>query len=37
VVDLWQRTDRPPNVHVGVELDAAAFFDLLFERVTALR
>jgi inosine-uridine nucleoside N-ribohydrolase len=37
VVDLWQRTARPPNVHVGVELDAAAFFDLLFERVTALR
>lgn len=36
VVDLWRRTRRPPNVHVGVDLDAGAFFDLLLERIAAL-
>jgi inosine-uridine nucleoside N-ribohydrolase len=36
VVDLWRRTDRPPNTHVGVDLDAGAFFDLLVERIAAL-
>ena len=36
VVDLWNRTDRVPNAHVGVELDAAAFFDLLVERIASL-
>jgi pyrimidine-specific ribonucleoside hydrolase len=36
VVDLWQRTDRPQNVHVGVDLDAPAFFDLLVERIGRL-
>jgi inosine-uridine nucleoside N-ribohydrolase len=36
VVDLWQRTDRPPNAHVGVDLDAERFFDLLVERIAAL-
>jgi inosine-uridine nucleoside N-ribohydrolase len=36
VVDLWRRTERPPNAHVGVELDAAAFFDLLVERIGSL-
>jgi purine nucleosidase len=36
VVDLWRRTDRPPNVHVGVELDTDAFFDLLVERIASL-
>ena len=36
VVDLWERTDRPANVHVGVDLDADAFFDLLVERITSL-
>jgi inosine-uridine nucleoside N-ribohydrolase len=36
VVDLWQRTDRAPNAHVGVELNSAAFFDLLVERIAAL-
>jgi len=33
VVDLWRRTDRPPNAHVGVDLDTDAFFDLLVERI----
>jgi inosine-uridine nucleoside N-ribohydrolase len=36
VVDLWQRTERPPNVRVGVELDTEGFFDLLVERIAAL-
>jgi inosine-uridine nucleoside N-ribohydrolase len=33
VVDLWKRTDRPPNAHVGVGLDVDGFFDLLVERI----
>jgi inosine-uridine nucleoside N-ribohydrolase len=37
VVDLWRRTDREPNAHVGVALDAGAFFDLLVERIASLR
>jgi inosine-uridine nucleoside N-ribohydrolase len=36
VVDLWKRTNRPPNAHVGVSLDSQAFFDLLVERVATL-
>jgi len=36
VVDLWLRTDRPPNAHVGVDLDGSAFFDLLVERIARL-
>jgi inosine-uridine nucleoside N-ribohydrolase len=36
VVDLWHRTDRPANAHVGVDLDTAAFFDLLVERIGRL-
>ena len=36
VVDLWLRTDRPANAHVGVDLDTDAFFDLLVERVSRL-
>jgi len=36
VVDLWRRTDRPPNAHVGVAIDAEAFFDLLVERIASL-
>jgi inosine-uridine nucleoside N-ribohydrolase len=37
VVDLWCRTDRPPNVHVGVDLDVDGFFALLVERIGSLR
>ena len=33
VVDRWHRTDRKPNAHVGVEIDADAFFELLLERI----
>jgi len=36
VVDRWHRTDRTPNAHVGVDLDAEAVFDLLVERISAL-
>jgi inosine-uridine nucleoside N-ribohydrolase len=36
VVDLWRRTERAPNAHVGVELDTVAFFDLLVERIARL-
>jgi pyrimidine-specific ribonucleoside hydrolase len=36
VVDLWNRTDRPRNAHVGVDLDVDGFFDLLVERVATL-
>ena len=36
VVDRWQRTGRPANAHVGVELDTDGFFDLLVERIGRL-
>ncbi len=36
VVDLWLRTERGPNAHVGVDLDGDAFFDLLVERIARL-
>ena len=36
VVDLWRRTDRAPNVNIGVDLDSQAFFDLLVERIGRL-
>jgi inosine-uridine nucleoside N-ribohydrolase len=36
VVDLWSRTDRAPNAHVAVDIDAGAFFALLFERLGQL-
>jgi inosine-uridine nucleoside N-ribohydrolase len=36
VVDLWHRTGRPPNAHVGVALDTDGFFELLLERIARL-
>jgi len=36
VVDLWRRTAREPNAHVGVEIDSAAFLELLIERLNSL-
>jgi inosine-uridine nucleoside N-ribohydrolase len=36
VVDRWHRTERPVNAHVGIELDAGGFFDLLVERIGRL-
>jgi len=35
VADRWRRTDRAPNAHVGVEIDADAFFELLLERIAS--
>jgi inosine-uridine nucleoside N-ribohydrolase len=36
VVDRWHRTEREPNAHVGVEIDADAFLELLLERIATL-
>jgi inosine-uridine nucleoside N-ribohydrolase len=36
VVDLWRRTEREPNAHVGVDIDANGFVELLVERLNAL-
>src|SRR5438552_3723772 len=36
VVDLWQRTGREPNAHVGVEIDADGFLELLIQRLNSL-
>ena len=36
VVDLWRRTEREPNTHVGVEIDANGFLELLVERINSL-
>lgn len=36
VVDRWKRTGRPVNAHVGLDLDALRFFDLLVERIGRL-
>jgi inosine-uridine nucleoside N-ribohydrolase len=35
-VDLWKRTGNEPNAHVGVEVDAPAFIELLLERLASL-
>jgi len=36
VVDVWRRTDREPNAHVGVDIDANGFLELLIERINSL-
>jgi inosine-uridine nucleoside N-ribohydrolase len=36
VVDRWNRTPRPANAHVGIDLDVPAFFELLVERIGRL-
>jgi inosine-uridine nucleoside N-ribohydrolase len=36
VVDLWHRTDRPPNADVAVDVDGDAFLELLLERIASL-
>ena len=35
-VDLWGRTGKQPNTHVGVAVDGDAFMELLIERVASL-
>jgi inosine-uridine nucleoside N-ribohydrolase len=37
VVDRWHRTDREPNAHVGVGVDADGFLQLLLDRIATLR
>jgi purine nucleosidase len=36
VVDRWNRTGRASNVRVGIDLDTAAFFELMLERIARL-
>jgi inosine-uridine nucleoside N-ribohydrolase len=36
VVDVWARTGRAPNAHVGVDVEADAFLELLVERIASL-
>jgi inosine-uridine nucleoside N-ribohydrolase len=36
LVDLWGRADWEPNCHVGVDVDADGFTELLIERINAL-
>jgi inosine-uridine nucleoside N-ribohydrolase len=36
VVDRWRRTGAEPNAHVGVDIDAEVFLDLLLERLPLL-
>jgi inosine-uridine nucleoside N-ribohydrolase len=36
VVDLWRRTGRSANAHVGVGVDADGFLELLIERINSL-
>jgi inosine-uridine nucleoside N-ribohydrolase len=33
-VDLWKRTGKEPNVHVGVDVDGPGFIDFLIERLS---
>jgi inosine-uridine nucleoside N-ribohydrolase len=37
VVDVWRRSGREPNSHVGVDIDANGFLDLLVERLNSLQ
>jgi purine nucleosidase len=37
VVDVWRRSGREPNSHVGVDIDADAFLDLLVDRLNSLQ
>jgi inosine-uridine nucleoside N-ribohydrolase len=36
VVDLWRRSTREPNAHVGVAINADGFLELLIERLNSL-
>jgi inosine-uridine nucleoside N-ribohydrolase len=35
-VDLWRRTGKEANAHVGVDVDGPAFVEFLLERLTTL-
>jgi inosine-uridine nucleoside N-ribohydrolase len=36
VVDLWRRTEKGPNAHVGVGIGGRAFIELLHDRIASL-
>jgi inosine-uridine nucleoside N-ribohydrolase len=36
VVDRWRVTGKPANAHVGIDVDAARFLELLVERLASL-
>ncbi|TMK92334.1 MAG: nucleoside hydrolase [Actinobacteria bacterium] len=36
VVDVWRRTEREPNAHVAVGIDAEGFVELLLDRIAGL-
>src|SRR5579862_2226838 len=36
VVDRWRVTGKPANAHVGIDVDASRFLDLLVERLASL-
>jgi inosine-uridine nucleoside N-ribohydrolase len=36
VVDRWRVTGKPPNAHVGIDVDAPRFLQLLIERIGSL-
>jgi inosine-uridine nucleoside N-ribohydrolase len=36
VVDIWRRTQREPNAHVGIDIDADGFLELLIQRINSL-
>ena len=36
VVDRWQSTGKPANAHVGVDVDAERFLEMLIERIGSL-
>jgi inosine-uridine nucleoside N-ribohydrolase len=35
-VDLWKRTEREPNCHVGVDVNGRGFIEFLLERLVSL-
>src|SRR5829696_2498566 len=35
-VDLWERTGKEPNCHVGVDVDGPGFIDVLVDRLKSL-
>ena len=36
-VDLWERTGKGPNCHVGVDVDGPGFIDVLVDRLKSLK
>ena len=36
-VDLWERTGKEPNCHVGVDVDGPGFIDVLVDRLKSLK